>query len=200
LSASDGSLAALVVVLVVAAVIGVAIYVSVYKRSLRDQESWERHRHTSRRLLDDPGFDEEVIWSGVDLETRFQRDLRELDQAGYTARLVRLPGGAHCVVVLGALPTKGHTASVYLECGESYPLASPNVYAEVLSTGHYDDFGQAEAQEVSLGRFASVDVWEPDSSSLLTVIREVFAQMDDSYRPALRISGFFNEFGEWVHS
>jgi len=191
----------IIVVVVIAVILLIVSAAAAYfclRWLARQQESWEEHRRSARRLRPVPGDNADVVWMGVDVERRLQDEIRELERAGYRSRLVRLEEGAYCISVSGALPTKERTAYLYLECRDRFPLAPPNIYAEVLSATRFDEFGQAETREVALQPLAAIIGWEAQAGSLLTVTREAFAQLDESYRPTGQLSGFLNQYGDWV--
>lgn len=188
------------IIVVLAALAAASVFLYSSERAARDRESWADYRRTVRRPSDATGVRNDTTWSGLEVEGRLRHELGELEQAGYRARLIKLPEGTYCVIVSGVLPTEECTASLYMECGERYPLMPPNVYAEVLRADHYDDFGQAETQEVMLSSLANVVAWDPDPGALLAVTQEAFAQMDESYRPSPEPSGFFNDYGEWIQA
>lgn len=140
-----------------------------------------------------------IVWMGIDLERKLEAERKNLELGGYRARVVSLPEtGGYCVSVSGALPTKERTAYLYLLCQESFPVTRPTVYAEVLSATRFDDYGQAETREVVLQSLFAIMTWDGQTSSLLDVAREAFAQLDESYRPTEQLSGFLNEYGDWI--
>ncbi len=149
---------------------------------------------TGRRLPPTP-----PVWRGPGpptsssgaVEQNFTAHIVDLQEAGSNPDLKWLPDNSCVVVISSYLPGQQTTAHIYIHCDPGFPHSPPQPIASV--DDGLTEYGEIKEKEVALVGLETISNWNPSSSTLLKLLREIEAYLDEELVETTEIYDIFTK-------